>query len=120
MFEETTYETILERMKDRVSDSMDKREGSIIHDALAPTAIELQLVYIDLDTVLREVFTDTATREYLARRAEERDITPHEPTAAVWKAELLPKTLDVEMGTRFNCDRMNLSVIGNVRTGSMN
>ena len=71
MFEETTYETILERMKDRVSDSMDKREGSIIHDALAPTAIELQLVYIDLDTVLREVFTDTASREFLVRRAEE-------------------------------------------------
>ena len=117
MFEETTYETILERMKDRVSDSMDKREGSIIHDALAPTAIELQLVYIDLDTVLREVFTDTASREYLARRAEERDITPHEPTAAVWKAELLPKTLDVEMGTRFNCDSMNLSVIGKREDG---
>ena len=90
MFEETTYETILERMKDRVSDSMDKREGSIIHDALAPTAIELQLVYIDLDTVLREVFTDTASREYLARRAEERGMIPHEPTAAVGEEGITP------------------------------
>lgn len=117
MFEEKTYETILERMKGRVSDSMDKREGSIIHDALAPTAIELQLVYIDLDTILREVFTDTATREFLTRRAEESAVIPHEPTAAVWKAELLPKTLDVEVGTRFNCDSMNLSVIGKQEDG---
>ena len=48
MYENITEEVILQRMMDRVPSSMDKREGSIIHDALAPTAIEHQLLYIDL------------------------------------------------------------------------
>ena len=52
MYENVTYEDILQRMLDRVPDSMDKREGSIIYDALAPAAVELQLMYIqDLVTL---------------------------------------------------------------------
>ena len=44
MYEEVTYEEILERMLERVPDDMDKREGSLIYDALAPAAIELQIM----------------------------------------------------------------------------
>ena len=36
MYESQTTETILRRMLDKVPDSLDKREGSIIYDALAP------------------------------------------------------------------------------------
>ena len=110
MYENITEEVILQRMIDWVPNSMDKREGSIIHDALAPTAIEHQLLYIDLDTFLREVFTDKASREYLVKRAAERNIIPHPATAAVWKASFTPKNLQVENGTRFNCDNLNLAV----------
>ena len=42
MYEDITYEVILKRMLDRIPSTMDKREGSIIYDALAPAAIELQ------------------------------------------------------------------------------
>lgn len=52
MYEEVTYEEILERMLERVPDDMDKREGSLIYDALAPAAIELQIMYIELDLSL--------------------------------------------------------------------
>lgn len=117
MYENITEEVILKRMMNEVPDSMDKREGSIIHDALAPTAIEHQLLYIDLDTFLREVFTDKASREYLVKRAEERNIIPHPATAAVWKASFMPKTLEVGNGTRFNCDSMNLAVTGKFDDG---
>lgn len=117
MYENITEEVILQRMMDRIPNSMDKREGSIIHDALAPTAIEHQLLYIDLDTFLREVFTDKASREYLVKRAAERNIIPHPATAAVWKASFTPKNLQVENGARFNCDSMNLAVTGKVEDG---
>lgn len=117
MYENITYEAILQRMLERIPGSMDKREGSIIQDALAPTAIEHQLLYIDMDTFLREVFTDKASREYLVKRAEERNITPHPATAAVWKASFIPKNLDVGNGTRFNCDSMNLAVTGKFDDG---
>lgn len=117
MYENITEEVILKRMMNEVPDSMDKREGSIIHDALTPTAIEHQLLYIDLDTFLREVFTDKASREYLVKRAAERNISPHPATAAVWKSSFTPKSLEVGNGTRFNCDSMNLVVTGKFDDG---
>ena len=46
MYENITYESILQRMLDRIPDDMDKREGAVIYDALAPAAVELQLMYI--------------------------------------------------------------------------
>lgn len=117
MYENITEEVILQRMMDRVPSSMDKREGSIIHDALAPTVIEHQLLYIDLDTFLREVFSDKASREYLVKRAAERNVIPHPATAAVWKASFTPKALEVENGTRFNCDNLNLAVTRKIDDG---
>ena len=41
MYEHITFDVILERMMDRVPNNIDKREGSIIYDALAPAAVEL-------------------------------------------------------------------------------
>lgn len=41
MFENMSYEGILQRMLDRVPNTFDKREGSIIFDALAPAAMEM-------------------------------------------------------------------------------
>ena len=117
MFENNTFETILERMMDDVSDDLDKRDGSVIHDALAPTALEHQLLYIDMDTFLAEAFADTASREYLVRRAAERGLTPKEAEPAVWEAVFEPSGLELPMGTRFNCDSMNLYVSARIDRG---
>lgn len=87
MYENITYEDILQRMLDRVPNNMDKREGSIIYDALAPAAIELQLMYIELDVIMNESFADTASREYLIKRASERGITPEPATNAILKGD---------------------------------
>ena len=110
MFEANTYEAILQRMLDRVSDSMDKREGAVIYDALAPAAFELQKTNIDMDTFLKEVFVDTASREYLIRRAWERGVLPHGANAAVWKGTFLPETLDIPIGSRFSGGVLNFVV----------
>ena len=58
MFETNTYEAILQRLLDRIPDTMDKREGAIIYDALAPAAIELNLAYIALEYLLKQIFAD--------------------------------------------------------------
>ena len=83
MYEDVTFESILERMLDRVSDDYDKREGSVIYDALAPAAVELQLMYIEFDRILNESFADTASREYLIKRASERGLAPLPATKAI-------------------------------------
>ena len=62
MFEEYTFEVILNAMLARVPDTIDKRQGSIIYNALAPAAVELQNMYINLDVILNETFADTASR----------------------------------------------------------
>ena len=65
MFEEMTYEKIMERMLSRVPDALDKREGAIIFDALAPAAFEMSILYTELETALDQTFADTCQGVYL-------------------------------------------------------
>ena len=46
MYEDVSYEGILNRMLNRVPDSLDKREGGVIYTALAPAAAEMKIMYI--------------------------------------------------------------------------
>ena len=88
MFEQMTYEKIMADMLAEVGSEVDKREGSIIWDALAPAALELSRLYAALDEVLNEGFADTAGREYLILRANERGLTPFPATYALGLAEI--------------------------------
>lgn len=117
MYEDITYESILKRMLSKIPDNMDKREGSIIYDALAPAAVELQLMYIELDVILKETFGDTASRTYLIRRAAERGITPTPATYAVLKGEFTPAELEIPTGSRFSCGKMNYMVTAKISDG---
>ena len=85
MYETKTYEDILQQMLDRVPEGMDKREGSIIYDALAPAAAGLAILYIELDVILNQTFADTATGEYLEKRCAERGLTRKEAKARLEK-----------------------------------
>lgn len=106
MFEAMSYETILQRMLERIPDDMDKREGSVIWDALSPAALELELAYMCLDYVLNQSFADTQERPYLIRRAEERGIYPKPATKAMLRGEFTPAELDVT-GKRFSLGANN-------------
>lgn len=114
MYEHITYELIMNRMLDRVSDQVDKREGSVIWDALAPAAMELGLMYVEFELILQETFGDTASREYLIRRAKERGITPDPATHALLKGEF---NMDVPIGSRFSLNELNYSVKEQIGTG---
>ena len=50
--EKYTFEYLIDSALSRVSDSIDKREGSIIYDALAPACYELAEVYMQLRSIL--------------------------------------------------------------------
>lgn len=107
MYEDKTYEAILQEKLARVASSLDKREGSIIFDALAPNSLESAMIYVALDTVLNETFADTASRDYLIMRCAERGITPLPATCAVGIGEF---SMDIPIGTRFSCDKYNWAV----------
>ena len=58
MYEDQTFDVILQRMLSRVPETMDKRESSPIYAALAPAAVELTSMYIAFDCMLAETFGD--------------------------------------------------------------
>lgn len=113
---DVTYTEILERMLERVSDKFDKREGSVIFDTHSPTALELEILYVELNTLIAEAYGDTASREFLIMRCKERGITPYKATHAVLKGEFTPTTIDVT-GKRFNIGSMNFIVLEKIADG---
>ena len=114
MYENVTYDDILKRMLGRVPADMDKREGSIIYDALAPAAVEMQLMYTELYAVLNELFADTASREFLIKRAAERGLTPKAATYAVLKGVF---DQDIPLGSRFSLETLNYVAVERITQG---
>ena len=114
MYEQMTFERIVRLMLDAVPQNVDKREGSILYDAVCGAALELANLYIELDVVLNETFADTASREYLIRRAAERGLSPEPATNAVLRGEF---NIDVPIGSRFSLEELNYAVIEKISTG---
>jgi uncharacterized phage protein gp47/JayE len=118
MYENVTFETIMERALAKVPSFMDKREGSVIWDAIAPAAVELQNMYIQLDVILKETFADTASLYYLKKRAAERGIYQIMATKAVLQGVFTPAELEIPIGSRFNCDKLNYIITEKISDGA--
>lgn len=122
MFQEDdyTYEAILQRMLDTVPDTMDKREGSIIYDALAPAAAELAKAYIWLANAVDLVFVDTAVNEYLDRLCNQIGIMRKPATAAVKQGTFYDSNnnfINISIGSRFTCEELYWIVIEKISDG---
>lgn len=113
---EQEFEAIMERLIANLPEDLDTREGSVMYNALAPAAWEIQLLYEELNLVLSEVFADTASLGYLARRAAERGVVHKEAARAIVRAEFLPDGIDVT-GGRFTELESGLPYIAIERIG---
>ena len=112
-YEDMTYEVILQRMIDRVTmtyPNIDTREGSIIFNALAPAALELAIIYTELDNCINESFVNTASREYLFRSCEQMGMNTaiFNSSAGIHKGEF---NTEVSIGSRWNYDIYNYEVV---------
>ena len=107
MFENMTYEALVKRALSRVSSSLDKREGSMVFNGVAPSMAEVAQLYIGLDFVFKATYLLTAPREYLIKRASDRNMAPYPASAAVFRAEF---NMEVAAGTRFSCEDLNFVV----------
>ena len=114
MYGDITYEKILGRMLERIPGDLDKREGSVIFDALAPAAVELQNAYIGLGWTLDQMFAGTAVRESLIRRCAEWGISPHPATKAALKGVF---NMDIELGARFSLETLNYTAVERLDAG---
>lgn len=107
MFENKTYEALLQSALARVSPALDKREGSMVMNGVAPSMAELAQLFIGLDFVFTATYIATAPREYLIMRGRDRNMPPEAATCAVFRAEF---NTEVPIGTRFSRDDLNFTV----------
>lgn len=82
-FKDATFENILARMLARVSDKLDKRQGSIIYDALAPAAVELTEAYIERDANRALSYASMSAGQWLDMRVFEHGVSRLPATKAV-------------------------------------
>ena len=115
--DQMTFDYIMNRMLESVPDTVDKREGSIIYDALSPAAAELAKCYMELDVVMDETFVDTASLQYLMLRCKERGVAIQGETAAVIEGVFTPASVELSAGLRFNCDEVNYVVTEKISAG---
>lgn len=113
MYEDRTFDFLMNRMIEQIEANypqIDTREGSMIWDALAPTALELAIAYTELDNIRNETFIATASREGKLKRCLEQgiDISIFDATYGVYKGVF---NVQVPIGSRWNLDRYNYSVI---------
>ncbi|MHB8075111.1 baseplate J/gp47 family protein [Desulfosporosinus fructosivorans] len=120
MYEAQTYELILTRMLDRVPADVDKREGSIIFDALSPAAAELAQAYAALEVNLKLFSAQTSSGEYLEFRTADYGVTRKAATKAQRKALFFGQNdtpLEVALGSRFSIERVNYQTSERISTG---
>ncbi|MCI8363387.1 MAG: baseplate J/gp47 family protein [Eubacterium sp.] len=117
MFENKSYEDIIDEMLDKIDSSIDTRQGSVIYDAIAPVAVELEQIYSDIGLVEDECFADTASYYYLIKRAAERGIFVKQGQHAVLKVKITPSDKEIQAGTGFNIGELNYEITENLGEG---
>lgn len=119
MFEEMTRDRILKRQLDRVKKDVDKREGAIVYDALAPAATELAIAYMNFSGEMDRAFPDTATNEDLTNKAKERGVFRLPATKAIRKGTFTGQNgnMDIPIGARFSGGDCNYIAVGRISLG---
>ena len=120
MYDDLTYESILERMLQFIRQqdrSLDTREGSVSWYGSAPSAVEFQNLYLALDNVLNQTYPDTASRPYLIRRAKDRLLSPYPASPAVLELTITPAGLTLPEGARFSIGELNYAATQNMGEG---
>lgn len=108
MFENKTYENILQEMLNEVKTDVDKREGSVIYDALAPSALKLSEMYFELENYIDLFFADTAIGEYLDRKVLDFGMTRKKATKSIRK---ITTSAPANIGTIWEIENITFKII---------
>lgn len=102
-----TYEELLRGMLGRVTNDVDKREGSVIYDALAPCAYFLAQQNFQMDHLVDLVFADTAEDEYLDRIVTSFGVERKPASAAI---RMVETSEPVPVGSRWGINGLVYTV----------
>lgn len=107
MFDEMTYENIIEEMMATMPDGVDTSEGSLIFNACAKQAVRLEEAYLVLSGIERNMFADTADLDHLIRVGNDRGCYINQATYSEFEAQF---NCEIPAGSRFNHDDYNYTV----------
>lgn len=103
--EKYDFEYLLNSALSRMPDDVDKRQGSVIYDTLAPSCYELAGMFIELRQVLLNTYITTSYGEYLDKRVLEQGIKRYEATTARVKGLFTFESgtpASIQIGSRFS------------------
>ena len=119
------FQDILDRLLEKVDDNLDKREGSIIYDALAPAAAELAQCYIALDVYTDQTYLLNAVGINLDNRVADYGLTRNPATYSqrmLRAYNIREELMDIDIGSRFSVPNVyggyNYKVIQKLSTGN--
>ncbi len=102
MFEDYTYERLLEDVLNNAPEGIDTRQGSIFYDAISGILLKVAKLYTDIDIIVEMTTVATATGEALDTRASEYAVKRLEATKAKYYA--IFEGVTPEIGERFYYD----------------
>lgn len=103
--EKYTYDYLMRTALSFVPDTVDKREGSVIYDALAPFCQVVAGAFMELRNFYKDTYALTATGEDLDYRVAESGVTRYPATYAVKKGYFTNSEgtpISVPIGARFS------------------
>lgn len=120
MAEVYEYESLLQSMLDLVPDTLDKREGSVIYQTLAPTAYLIAQQSFMLAYMTDLLFADTAVEQWLDRVTSDFGVDRMPATYSVRQINTFDadsNPMDVPIGTKFGINELTFTTTEKIATG---
>lgn len=115
MFEQYTFENLLQEMIDETSPEFDVSETSPLYSSYAMSAAQTAKFYRNLNRVVELGFASTSEDEYLEKRTSELGVFPMPSVAALRRGQF---NISVPLGSRFFVQDLYFEVVnieGNIQ-----
>lgn len=96
------FDYYLEEMMEQVPNDIDKREGSIVYDAIAPAAMVMSVRALDMANYLKQAHIETATGEFLDSFASDHGTNRESATYTKVKANIVDDNKNVVTSVDIN------------------
>lgn len=102
-----TYEEIMKEMMEEMPDGVSTEEGSLIYNACAKQALQLEEAYLSMQNVEDNMYADTQDVEHLILNGKDKGVDIKEATKAIVQGDFMQ---EIEIGTRFTTNDLNYTV----------
>lgn len=111
MFDDRTFDTIMEEMLSRFGAKIRTDEGSLAYNACAKIAEKLEEIYADMEELYDNILPDTQDEFHLIEYGRERGLDYQYATCPVAKGVFRQ---EISIGERFTCNDYMYEVTGQI------